>query len=245
MLVRTLATLLLFAVTTAPAFADSAIDVGALAAVAYGQHVGFANPVPVNGVVPAAIIEATQYVNAIRLHVEGIPTVTASGYSGGAFGNSSARISLLDALLMVDVDSKRRFRLGGGVQTINLSNYSGYNGSTNDAHLANVVYAAGSTLPMPRQHFLEFNLYVLPNVRTNLLVFSPTGVAQPTEPEQGAEVYYSGQYGWHRGRNTFLLGFAGLNYHTRNTNTGGLVDRNVGGALTFEYRYRFGSLPLP
>ncbi|HEY1728469.1 MAG TPA: hypothetical protein VGG22_08870 [Candidatus Baltobacteraceae bacterium] len=241
-----MATLIFLVLATAPAFADSETDVGVLAAAAYGQHVGAGNPTPVNGVAPAALLEVTQYINNIQLHVEGIPAITATGVgAGGPFGRSSATISLLDALLMVNVDPNRRFRLGTGVQFINLRNFNGNDGSTNSAHLANVIYAAGSTLPLSNHHFLELTTYVLPNVRTNLAVFNAAGMAQPSEPEQGAEVYYNAAYGWTRGRSTMLLGLAGLNYHTRNTNNGSLVDRNVGGAVTLEYRYRFGATVSP
>jgi hypothetical protein len=243
---RALIALMLALALTAPALADSETDIGALAAVAYGQHVGAGNPTPVNGVAPAALIEATQYINNIQLHVEGVPSITATGVgAAGPFGRSSATISLLDTLLMVNVDPNRRFRLGGGVQFINLRNFNGNDGSTNSAHLANVIYAAGSTLPLPNHHFLELTTYLLPNVRTNLSVFDAAGVAQPSEPEQGAEIYYNAAYGWTHGRSTMLLGFAGLSYHTRNTNNGSLVDRNVGGAVTFEYRYRFGAKVAP
>ncbi|MGA3038513.1 MAG: hypothetical protein ABSE64_13625 [Vulcanimicrobiaceae bacterium] len=236
--------LIAFSFTTAPALADSETDIGALAAVAYGQHVGAGNPTPVNGVAPAALIEATQYINNIELHVEGVPSITATGVgASGPFGRSSATISLLDALLMVNVDPSRRFRLGVGSQWINLRNFNGNDGSTNNAHLTNIIYAAGSTLPLPSHHFIELTTYVLPNVRTNLSVFDAAGVAQPTEPEQGAEIYYTASYGWTHARTTMLLGVAGLNYHTRNTNNGSLVDRNVGGAVTFEYRYRLGGVP--
>ena len=238
---RALVAFVLVCALSAPALADSETDIGALAAAAYGQHVGAGNPTPVNGVAPAALLEVTQYINNLQLHVEGIPTITATGVgAAGPFGRSSATISLLDTLLMVNVDPNRRFRLGGGVQFINLRNFNGNDGSTNSAHLANVIYAAGSTLPLPNHHFIELTTYVLPNVRTNLAVFNAAGVAQPNEPEQGAEIYYNAAYGWTRGRSTMLLGIAGLNYHTRNTNDGSLVDRNVGGALTFEYRYRLG-----
>lgn len=239
---KLIATAVLVILAGAPAFADSETDIGAMAALAYGQHVGAGNPTPVNGIAPAALIEATQYVNNIQLHVEGVPAITASGVgAGGPFGRSSATISLLDTLLMVNVDPNRRFRLGGGVQWIGLRNFNGNDGSTNATHLANVIYAAGSTLPLANHHFVELTTYVLPNVRANLSVFNNLGVAQPTEPEQGSEVYYSAAYGWTRGRSTMLLGLAGLNYHTRNTNDGSLVDRNVGGAVTFEYRYRLGA----
>lgn len=242
---RTLiATLLLAALATAPALADSETDIGAMGALAYGQHVGAGNPTPVNGVAPAALIEATQYINNIELHVEGIPTITASGVgASGPFGRSSATISLLDALLMVNVDRARTFRVGVGEQWIGLRNFNGNDGSTNSTHLANVIYAAGSTLPLWNHHFIELTTYVLPNVRANLSIFNAAGVAQPTEPEQGAEVYYSAAYGWTHGRSTMLLGLVGLNYHTRNTNDNSLVDRNVGGGVTFEYRYRLGGTP--
>jgi len=243
---KLIATLLLAGFATAPALADSETDIGAMGAIAYGQHVGAGDPTPVNGVAPAALIEATQYVNNIELHVEGFPSITASGVgASGPFGRSSATIGLLDAVLMLNVDRNRLFRFGVGEQWIGLRNFNGNDGSTNATHLANVIYAAGSTLPLPKHHFLELTTYVLPNVRADLSVFNAAGVAQPTEAEQGAEVYYSAAYGWTRGRSTMLLGVAGLSYHTRNVNDGSLVDRNVGGAVTFEYRYRFGATGAP
>jgi hypothetical protein len=36
------------------------------------------------------------------------------------------------------------------------------------------------------------------------------------------------------------VGFRGLSYHTRNTITDELVDRNTGGGVTFEARFLFG-----
>lgn len=224
----------------AQALADSSTDVGALAGIAAGQHVSTDQPTT-NGVAPAALLEFTQNVDAFHLHLEGFPSITASGINSGPFGHSSATISLLDAILTADVAPHSLFRVGGGVQMINLSNFNANDGSTNSAHLSVPLFAAGSTLPLPRAHFAELTLYVLPNVRTNLSVFNNAGVAQPTIPEEGAEVYYSAAYGWRRGRISYLLGLSALNYHTRNTSTGELVDKNVGGALTFEFRYRFGN----
>lgn len=230
--------------TTVPALADSSTDVGLFAGIAAGQHISTDQPAT-NGIAPAALLEFTERVDGIRLHLEGFPSITASGLSSGPFGHSSATISLLDAILYADVAPRSLVRLGGGVQTINLSNFNANDGSTNSAHLSVPLFAAGSTLPLPRGHFAELTLYALPNVRTNLSVFNNAGVAQPTIPEQGAEVYYSAAYGWRRGAMSFLWGLSGLSYHTRNTNDGSLVDRNVGGALTFELRYRFGSKSAP
>ena len=235
-----LALVIVLALTSAPALADSATDVGVLGAVAVGQHVGEGNPVPTNGVVPAALFEFTQHLNSVRLHIDAIPQVSLSGLSTGAYGRSSASASLLDAILMTDFGSHERFRLGAGAQVVNLSNYSGQNGETNSGRASGWLYSAASTLPLRSNHFVELQLYLVPNIRSNLQVFFQ-GVQQPTEPEQGAEVYYSAAYGWTRGRNTWLLGLSGLSYHTRNTDDGQLVDRNVGGAVTFEWRYRVGA----
>jgi len=227
-----------------PALADSSTDVGALVGVAAGQHISTGQPAT-NGIAPAALLEFTERVDGFRLHLEGFPSITASGISSGPFGHSSATISLLDAILEADVLPKSLLRVGGGVQMINLSNFNANDGSTNSTHLSVPIFAIGSTLPLLRDHFAELTLYTLPNVRANLNVFNNAGVAQPTIPEQGAEVYYSAAYGWRHGAMSYLLGLSGLSYHTRNTNDGSLVDRNAGGALTFELRYRFGSMSRP
>ena len=39
---------------------------------------------------------------------------------------------------------------------------------------------------------------------------------------------------------TYLAGLRALSYHTRNTSTEDLVDRNVGGGATFTVRFALG-----
>jgi hypothetical protein len=103
-------------------------------------------------------------------------------------------------------------------------------------------------LPLPREHFVEANLMVDPNLRGLLLVYNYLGQAATNDfglpsankPEAGAEVDYSAAYGWRRGRIEYLIGGRGLSYHTRNTSLGQLVDRNVGGGATFEVRFLLG-----
>ena len=235
---------------SAPALADSntQTDVGALAALVVGTHVGSDNPVPVSGVVPGAVLEVTQHFDRLRLHLEGIPTVGATGSNTGPFGHSSASLALLNSTLMVDVDPQRRFRLGGGVQIINLTSTNGSNGDVNRVRITSLIIAGGATLPLPREHFVEANLMVDPNLRGVLLVYnylgqartSNVGTVMPNKPEAGAEVDYSAAYGWRRGRVEYLIGGRGLSYHTRNTSLGELVDRNVGGGATFEVRFLLG-----
>jgi len=237
-----LITLLLCAWCAAPAAADTLTEVGVFTAVAAGTHVGQDNPQAVNGVVPVAAIEFRQHVNNVWLQVEGIPfPVTVGGTNNGAFGSSSARLSLLNGTLMVDLDPHRRYHLGIGMQLVNLSNFNGSNGDTNFARETTPIYRAGATLPLPNKHFVELNLMIDPNVRANLIAFTNAGVPEPTKPEQGAEVDYSAAYGWQRGMIQYLIGLRGLSYHTRNNSTPGqLVDSNVGGGATFEVRFLFG-----
>jgi hypothetical protein len=234
------AALLLCAACAAPAWADTTTEAGLFTAIATGTHVGADNPQPVTGVIPAAAIELTQHFNSVRLHLEGIPTVTASGTNNGPFGNSSATLDLLNTTVLVDLDPNHRFRVGGGMQLINLSNINGNNGDRNYARATAAIYAAGATLPLPNGHFIDVNVNVDPNVRANLIAFTFLGVSEPVKPEQGAEVDYAAAYGWKRGRLEYLVGLRGVSYHTRNNNDGSLVDRNVGGGATFETRYLIG-----
>ncbi len=229
-----------FAASFRPACADTSTDVGAFAAVLAGEHVGFANPVPDSGVIPGAALEVTQHFDRVRIHLEGIPTVAATGSSSGYFGTSSASLSLLNSTVMVDVDRHRFFRIGAGYQLINLTNKNGDNGDRNDVRIASPIYAAACTLPVRANHFVEAQLLLEPNLRGNLLVFDHFGVSHPSEPEQGAEVDYSASYGVNAKRATYLVGVRGLSYHTKNVNTGGLVDRNIGGGVTLEARFHFG-----
>ncbi len=227
---------------TAPALADTntQTDVGLFTAVVAGTHVGSDNPVPVSGVVPGAAIEVTQHLDRLRIHLEGIPTVSANGTNSGPFGRSSASLDLLNSTIMADLDPHGRYRLGGGYQLVNLTNTNGSNGDRNKVRISSPIYAAGATLPLPSDHFVELNLMVDPNLRGTLLVYNYLGEARPNKPEQGAEVDYSGAYGWRRHNVEYLVGFRGLSYHTRNTITDELVDRNTGGGVTFEARFLFG-----
>jgi len=228
----------------APALADSTMqtDVGALAAIGGGTHVGSENPVPVSGVAGGALLEVTQHFDRVRLHFEGIPTVGVTGSNSGPFGHSSASLDLLNSTVMVDVDSQHRLRVGGGVQLINLTSNNGSNGDINRVRITTPIYAAGATLPMPS------NVMVDPNLKGTLLVYNYLGQAHTNDlgqnvgnkPESGAEVDYSGAYGVRRGDFEMLLGARGLSYHTRNVTSGELVDRNVGGVATFEVRWLLG-----
>src|SRR5579875_1129056 len=187
-----------------PAIADTRTEVGIFTAVAGGTHVGADNP-PVSGLFPIAALDVRQHVNGVWLQFEGIPPITVSGANNGAFGSSSAHLSVVNGTVNVDVDRHRRYHLGAGFQ------------------------------------FVELNLMVDPNVRATLYAVTNTGVPEPTKPEQGAEVDYSAAYGWRRGMIEYLVGLRGLSYHTRNNDRPGeLVDRNVGGGVTFEARFLFG-----
>jgi hypothetical protein len=220
--------------------ADLGVDAGALAAILSGTHVGSDNPYPVAGVVPGAALEIVAHADRVRLHLEGIPTVAAAGSATGAFGRSSASLSLLNATLLVDVDRQRRFRLGGGYQIVNLANTNGVNGDRNRVRIASPIYAAGATLPLPAGHFVDLDVMVDPNLRGVLNVYDVRGVAYTNKPERGAEVDYAAAYGWRRGDVTYRLGARALSYHTRNLDNGELVDRNVGGGATFDVRFALG-----
>jgi hypothetical protein len=225
--------------TAAPALADSATDVGIFGAVLTGTHVGDGNA-PESGVVPGAALELTERVDRVRLHLEGIPTVTAGSTTRGAYGGTSASLSLLNSTVSFDLDAHRYFRVGAGYQFITLTNKDGLTGQRNAVRVASPIYSFATTLPLRPNHFIEGQILVDPNVRGNLLDFDHTGASLPTAPEQGAEIDYGAAYGWNAGRVTYLAGVRALSYHTRNDNSGALVDRNVGAGVTFEARFHFG-----
>jgi hypothetical protein len=221
-----------------PAVAET--DIGVLAALLAGTHFGSDNPVPISGVVPGALLEASQIWPRARIHLEGFPQIGATASSSGVAGTSSASLSLLNAEAQVDLDKQHRFRLGAGFQVVNLSNFNGNNGDRNYARVTSPLFTAVADLPAGRGRSVEMTLTGAPNVRGNLLVFSSDGSSRAPKPEQGGEIDYSAAYAWHFPGATYLLGFRGLSYHTRNLDTGELVDSNVGAGLTFEARFRFG-----
>jgi hypothetical protein len=234
-----LALALVCAASTA-ARADTSTDLGVFGAVVAGTHVGFGNA-PISGVVPGAAIEFTERVDRVRLHLEGIPTVAATGAGSGPFGKSSASLSLLNSTVMVGLDAHQYLRAGAGYQFVTLTNKDENNGFRNDVRIATPIFALAATLPLWRRHFVEAQMLVDPNLRGDLLVFDNLGASQTNEPEAGAEVDYSAAYGWEGRYVTYLVGVRGLSYHTRNVSTGALVDRNVGGGVTFEARFHLGS----
>jgi hypothetical protein len=242
-LLRSAALVLSVAAVPVPAHADDRTgtytDVGVFTAIVTGTHVS-SDDQPESGVIPGAALEVTQHLDRVRVHFEGIPTVGAGGSNVGPYGHDYASLDLLNSTVLVDIDAHRRFRMGFGYQLINLTNKSGITGNTNDVRIGSPILAFGATLPLRGDRFLEVDLMDDPNLRGNLLVFNPQGVTQPTLPEQGAEVDYSVAYGWRRGRFEYLVGGRGISYHTKNINDGSLVDRNVGGGLTFEVRYDAG-----
>ena len=139
------------------------------------------------------------------------------GSSVGPFGRSSATLSLLNALALVDVDPARIFRIGSGFQLVNLDNSNGNNGDRNQARITAVTLAFGATLPLRAEHFVDVDVKVDPNLRGDLHVFNDRGQAQPDKPEAGAEVDYAVAYGWRRRGFEYRLGARALSYHTRNT----------------------------
>ncbi len=231
----------LSATARAHAAGDRGTDVGLFTAIVAGTHVGADNPVPVGGLVPGAALELTQHFDRLRFHLEGIPTIGAATSAVGPFGRTSASLSLFNATVLFDLDRQRRFRLGGGYQFVNLSNANGTNGDRNAVRVASPIVAAGTTLPLGAARFIEANVLVDPNLRGTLLIYGVGGNARTNKPEQGAEVDYGAAYGWRRGDVEYLLGARALSYHTRNIANGELVDRNVGGGVTFEVRFLFGS----
>jgi hypothetical protein len=227
--------LLFLALMTAAAGAET--QIGFVGAIVTGTHVGEDNPTPVSGVVPGALLEITQKWNGLRIHFEGIPQVGANGTNNGQFGRSAASLSILNATALVDLDKNHRVRAGAGIQMINLHNFNGNNGDTNYARATSGRYEIASTLPLARDRFVELSSAVLPNVRANLGAYTIGNVPEANKPELGAEVDYSAGYGWKRGGTVYVVGLRGLSYHTRNGLNGALVDRNVGGGVTFEVRY--------
>lgn len=212
-----------------------------MGAVAVGTHVGADNPTPVSGIVPGAVLEFTQHVDRYRLHVEGVPQITASGTATGPFGHSTASLFIANTTVMADLDPLHIFRAGAGYQLIDLNNKNGTNGARNASRVQSVIYAVGATIPLlSDERFIDLNVNVVPNLSGTLLIFDTDGSAGINKPEQGAEIDYSAAYGWRRGNIEYLAGYRGLSYHTRNLNNGELVDRNVGGAATFEVRLEFG-----
>ena len=226
------------AAVTAPARAET--DVGALAALLYGTHVGENNPQPVSGLAAGALLEASQIWPRVRIHLEGFPQIGVSASGTGEFGHSSATLSLLNAEALVGIDRNSLVRVGGGFQLVNLSNHNGNNGDTNQSRVTTPLFTVQGVVPLVRHQRVELTLRVGPNVNGILHVFNYLDQAKPAEPERGAEVDYSAVYGWQRGITTYLVGFRGLSYHTRNINNGQLVDSIVGGGVTVEARFAFG-----
>jgi hypothetical protein len=233
-----LAAMTILCAVRAPAAAET--DLGVLAALLAGTHFGSDNPGPVSGFVPGALLEASQIWPRARIHLEGFPQIGATAPSTGVAGTSSATLSLLNAEAQVDLDKRHRFRLGAGFQVVNLSNFNGNNGDRNYARVTSPLFTAVADLPAGRERSVEMTLTGAPNVRGILHVFAAAGTSRTPKPEQGGEVDYSAAYAWHFPGATYLLGFRGLSYHTRNTDNGELVDSNVGAGVTFEARFRFG-----
>ncbi len=235
------ASLVAIAVLCSPALPASAeTDFGLVGAALAGTHAGADNPQPVSAVGGAALLEASQIWPRWRIHLEGIPQISVSASGAGPLGTSTATLSLLNAEAQVDLDRNHFFRLGAGVQVVNLSNFNGNNGDINQSRITTPLFTAVANLPVGHRRTVEATLTVGPNVQGILHVFSSSGASRAPKPEQGAEVDYGAAYAWNYPGATYLLGLRGLSYHTKNTNNGELVDSNVGGAITFEARFRFG-----
>lgn len=228
------------ALVPSAARADSRTEVGLFAAVVAGSHVGSENPIPVGGVVPGAALEVVRHIGFASLNLEGIPTVAAAAGSRGDFGRTSASLSLLDAVVLTDLGPQRRYRIGTGVQVVTLANHNGLNGDRNTVRITTPIYALGTTLPL-RSGAIDLDANVDPNIRGILHVFSPSGDERQNKPEAGAEIDYRAAYRWQRGNIVYRAGVRGLSYHTRNTRSGELVDRNVGAGLTFDARFVLGA----
>jgi len=224
----------------ATAAGETSTDVGLEAALVAGSHVGSENPIPVSGVVPGALLEIAQHLGRFALALEGIPQVAASTGTIGPFGRSSASLSLVNAMAHADLGAARRYRAGFGFQLINLTNVNGTNGDRNSVRIASPIYAAGTTLPLPRGA-VDVDVNVDPNLRGILHIFNRAGVASNDKPEAGAEIDYRAAYRWTRGAVTYRAGLRGLSYHTRNTGNVELVDRNVGAGATFDVRFALGA----
>lgn len=220
--------------------ADSRTEAGLLAAFVAGSHVGSENPIPVSGVVPGAALEIVHHAGFVSLALEGIPTVAAAVGTVGAFGRTSASLALVNATILVDLGPERRYRIGTGAQVVDLTNHNGLNGDRNTVRITTPIYSAGVTFPL-RAGALDVDANVDPNLRGILHIYSFNGDERQNKPEAGAEIDYRAAYRWERGNVVYRAGVRGLSYHTRDTRTGELVDRNVGAGLTFDARFALGA----
>jgi len=218
-----------------PASAET--DLGILAAVLAGTHVGSDNPQPDSGVAAGALLELTQRWNRFRIHLEGIPEVRVDGNSTGNYGRSSASLSILNATASLALDPKQTFRAGFGFQLVNESNFNGVNGNLDQSRVTSPRFEGVARLPAAHRHFVELTFADMPRIGGVLHIFDQDLQAATPKPELGAEVDYAAAYGWRNAHGSeVLLGYRGLSYHTRNTDNGELVDRNVGGGVTLEVR---------
>ncbi len=226
-----------FALAFGAAPASAETDLGVLAGIVTGVHTGAENPNPLTGYAPGAVLEATQRWGRFRIHLEGIPQVGVNSSATGTYGHSMASISLVNATAAYALDHNQRFRAGVGFQLVNLTNANGDNGDRNQARITSPRYEGVADLPVARARFVELSFADMPNLSGILHIFNNAQIAFPAKPEKGAEVDYAAAYGWRGPGATYLVGVRGISYHTRNLDNGELVDRNVGGGVTFEVRF--------
>ena len=220
-----------------PAQAETSGEIGAFVGALAGLHRGSLAGSEIHGVAPGLALEAIVRSNTLSLHLEGIPTLTATAGNRGPYGTTQASLALLNTTLISDIGRTRRVHLGFGFQVVDLTNRNGVTGETDAVRVTSPIYTAG--LSFPTDHgFFDLDIADDPNVR-GILHATVAGTNKPV-PEQGAEVDYVAAYRWTHGRAIYRAGIRGLSYHTRNTNIGSLVDKNVGLGLTFDARLRLG-----
>lgn len=220
-----------------PARAETSGEIGAFVGALAGLHRGSLAGSEIHGLAPGLALEATMRLHTLSLHLEGIPTLTATAGSRGPYGSTQASLALLNTTLVSDIGRERRVHLGFGFQVVNLTNRNGVTGETDAVRVTSPIYTAGLSLPI-NHGFLDLDIAGDPNVR-GILHTTVNGKNQPV-PEQGAEVDYLTSYRWTHGRTIYRAGIRGLSYHTRNTDIGSLVDKNIGLGLTFDARLRLG-----
>ena len=109
--------------------ASAETDLGVLAALVAGTHVGAGNPQPDSGVAGVRCSRRRSVGTASASTWKAFRKSALSGSSTGQYGRSSATLSIFNGTAQVAVDPKQMFRVGLGFQVVNLNNYNGVNGN--------------------------------------------------------------------------------------------------------------------
>jgi hypothetical protein len=188
------------------------------------------------GVAGGGFIELSIGGRRLRLHVEGVPVVSAPQRASTFYGQATPAVGIVDGAVRIALDPASRLFFGLGADVINQHTPLPNLDQVVASRLAGVRYELGYRAPLGGPRFIEAQIGAAPALYGRDIYTYSIPAPAVDEDERASEIDYSLAFGIHHERSELLLGLRAINFAAHFTATGAPADRNAGFGLLAEWR---------